>query len=196
MTYLLLLAGVVVLAWAIVAMAINAKSSTLAEAFSQFAGMAPQRRKPSAGRASEVESSYLRMSLDHRSGTMDGEVLQGAFAGARLGVLKLDDLLTLLAELQQHDSDGARLLAAWLDRSEHAETWREAAQKPGARHAHPTSGMTRQEAADILGIAPDAGAETIREAHRRLMAANHPDRGGSPWLARQINMARDTLLDE
>lgn len=55
-------------------------------------------------------------------------------------------------------------------------------------------GMSPAEAAEILGVAIDADAEAIRAAHRALMAKNHPDKGGSPWFARQLNEARDTLL--
>ncbi len=46
----------------------------------------------------------------------------------------------------------------------------------------------------VLGVGPDADADAIRAAHRRLIAAVHPDRGGSTELTRQINAARDTLL--
>ena len=46
----------------------------------------------------------------------------------------------------------------------------------------------------LLGVRRDADAATIRAAHRRLMAAAHPDRGGSDAAARRLNAARDTLL--
>jgi len=36
--------------------------------------------------------------------------------------------------------------------------------------------------------------EEIKAAHRRLMAAAHPDRGGSDWIAARLNQARDVLL--
>jgi hypothetical protein len=49
-------------------------------------------------------------------------------------------------------------------------------------------------ARQVLGVAPEATAEDIRAAHRRLIAAVHPDRGGSLELTRQINAARDLLL--
>jgi len=194
MTYVLLVAGLIALLWALAALAINAKSSTLAGILGPFASHAAGRSKPAFKPGSAVESTYLRMTLDHRSGAMAGTVRRGRFAGYDLDGLDLGDLLALLAELQQDDADGARLLTAWLDRSEHASTWREAAQSGRGRQAEPSSGMSRQQAADILGVAADADEASIKAAHHRLMAANHPDKGGSPWLARQINLARDTLL--
>ena len=54
--------------------------------------------------------------------------------------------------------------------------------------------MTRREAALILGVRESATREKVREAHRRLALANHPDTGGSPYLAQKINEAKDVLL--
>jgi len=54
----------------------------------------------------------------------------------------------------------------------------------------------KAEARAILGVAADADAATIRAAHRRLVVGVHPDRGGSPELARRVNAARDLLLRE
>jgi curved DNA-binding protein CbpA len=54
--------------------------------------------------------------------------------------------------------------------------------------------MSREDAYAVLGLAPGASETAIREAHRRLMAKVHPDRGGSDYLAAQINQARDVLL--
>ncbi|KAE9412356.1 hypothetical protein Angca_002944, partial [Angiostrongylus cantonensis] len=53
--------------------------------------------------------------------------------------------------------------------------------------------MTRREAAMILGIPATANPTRIKEAHRRIMIVNHPDRGGSPYIASKINEAKDLL---
>lgn len=47
--------------------------------------------------------------------------------------------------------------------------------------------MTKREAALILGVRETANKDKIKEAHRRIMLANHPDRGGSPYMASKIN---------
>ncbi|CAN7075471.1 unnamed protein product [Brassica oleracea var. botrytis] len=54
--------------------------------------------------------------------------------------------------------------------------------------------MTRREAALILGVRESVAAEKVKEAHRRVMVANHPDAGGSHYLASKINEAKDMML--
>lgn len=54
--------------------------------------------------------------------------------------------------------------------------------------------MTRDEALKVLGLEEGAAESAIRAAHRRLIAALHPDQGGSSYLAAKINQARDVLL--
>jgi curved DNA-binding protein CbpA len=56
--------------------------------------------------------------------------------------------------------------------------------------------MTRKEALNVLGLEEGASEREILEAHRRLMQRVHPDRGGSAFLAQQLNEARRVLLDE
>nr|XP_020465142.1 dnaJ homolog subfamily C member 15 [Monopterus albus] len=55
--------------------------------------------------------------------------------------------------------------------------------------------MSRREASLILGISPASTKSKVSEAHRRIMVLNHPDKGGSPYLAAKINEAKD-LLDK
>jgi DnaJ homolog subfamily C member 19 len=54
--------------------------------------------------------------------------------------------------------------------------------------------MTKREAALILGVRESATTERIKDAHRRILINNHPDRGGSPFLASKVNEAKDFLL--
>jgi DnaJ homolog subfamily C member 19 len=54
--------------------------------------------------------------------------------------------------------------------------------------------MSRREAALVLGIRESATPERIKEAHRRILLLNHPDRGGSAHLAAKINEAKDLLI--
>jgi len=55
--------------------------------------------------------------------------------------------------------------------------------------------MSRSEACKILGIGRTTlNKETIKTAQRNLLSANHPDKGGSTFLATKINEAKDVLL--
>ncbi|KAF5453463.1 mitochondrial import inner membrane translocase subunit TIM14-1 [Juglans microcarpa x Juglans regia] len=54
--------------------------------------------------------------------------------------------------------------------------------------------MTKREAALILDIRENATPDKVKEAHRRVMVANHPDAGGSHYLASKINEAKDMML--
>lgn len=54
--------------------------------------------------------------------------------------------------------------------------------------------MSSEEAYAILGLEPEASTEQVIEAHRRLIQRNHPDRGGSSYIAAQLNAAKERLV--
>jgi hypothetical protein len=47
----------------------------------------------------------------------------------------------------------------------------------------------------LLGVRAGAGRTEIIEAHKRLVAVVHPDRGGTNDQVHEANAARDVLLD-
>ena len=150
-------------------------------------------RGPSAGQSSEVETRFLRMTLDHDTGQMTGIVLEGRFKGRKLTDMAINELLMLLHECKVADEQSATVLEAYMDRV-HGDQWRE--ESAENERGPPPSGasMSRTEAYEVLDLRPGATPEEIVEAHRRLMQKLHPDRGGSTFLAAKINQAKDVLL--
>ncbi len=53
--------------------------------------------------------------------------------------------------------------------------------------------MDRREASLILGCRESACQEQIMDRYRNLIRVNHPDMGGSPYLAGKINDAKNIL---
>jgi DnaJ domain len=150
------------------------------------------RTQKTPGQTSRVRSRFIEMELDHDTGAMQGRVLEGRMQGVPLEALDVETLVGMLAEI---DEESRALLAAYLDRR--APAWRENAEgnATAGRGFAPSSGkMTEEEAYQILGIQPGAGAEEIGRAHRSLMKKLHPDQGGSTYLAARVNEAKDVLL--
>lgn len=150
---------------------------------------------PAVGNSSTVETPFVRMSLDHDTGNMTGTVLQGRFAGMRIEELGRAELLALLRECRTTDEEGARLIEAYLDRTD--PDWRadlHAGETGAGGPGTSTSDVTVEEAYAILGLHPGADPDAIKAAHHRLMKQLHPDHGGSDYLAAKLNRARDVLL--
>ena len=59
---------------------------------------------------------------------------------------------------------------------------------------------TRQQALfrarRLLGVSSTASRQEVLEAHKRLIAMVHPDRGGTNAQVHEANAARDLLIDE
>lgn len=152
-------------------------------------------RGPTPGQTSDVETRFLRMTLNHDTGDMDGEVLEGELRGKRLTSLALDDLLGLLADCRRQDAQSAAVLEAYLERN-FGDEWRKTDTGPGEHPPGQVEGvMSVTEAREILGVEAGASPKQITEAHRRLMQKLHPDRGGSTYLAAKINEAKRVLLN-
>jgi hypothetical protein len=141
---------------------------------------------------SVFSTSRLHITVDPNSGEWRGTVLQAPFKGQALDTLSFDQLRELMTGYEREDPESAALLAAYLERH-HQQRW----QSAGARSAGPARNTTMSEieARQILGLSESASREEVIAAHRRLMQKLHPDRGGSDYLASQINQAKDRLLE-
>lgn len=106
-------------------------------------------------------------------------VITAAIAGA----------IALLPKLLQFAKYLPFISRLYAQKNQQQEQYR--AQKP------PKNGkatMSNDEAMEILGLNPGHTKDDVIQAHRRMMQKMHPDRGGSDYLAAQINKAKDTLL--
>lgn len=148
----------------------------------------------SKGQSSRIETDHLEMELDHDTGEMRGRVLKGLFKDRDIASLSPADMALLWQDCRHTDPQSAQLIEAYLDRVH--PSWREdMARGESDMSRGPDGRMDVEEALEILGLKPGAGAEDIRRAHRDLMLRLHPDRGGSTYLAAKINEAKDVALE-
>ena len=154
-----------------------------------------QQSRKSSGNQSEVKTRIIAMQLDHDSGVMYGTVTEGPLAGKVVGDLSETQFIELLKYCRENDNDSARLLEAYLDKR-FGDSWRQDDPEGYQSSSGSSGAMSIHEAYEILGLQPGASREEIIDAHRRLMQKNHPDRGGSDYLAAKINQAKDLLLQQ
>lgn len=154
-----------------------------------------------SGETSDVETRFLRMGLDHDTGEVWGEVIDGPYKERRLDDMTVSEKLDLLRHCWDEDEQSARVLEAYLDRV-HPD-WRargdgdETQTGSGGRASAASPGaMTRAQALAVLGLAEGAGRDEIKAAYQRIISGLHPDRGGSDYLAAQVNEAKAVLLGE
>ncbi|MBX2880866.1 MAG: hypothetical protein KTR32_13075 [Granulosicoccus sp.] len=158
--------------------------------------LGPSSAGPGHSGSSQVKTPSLVMTLDHASGSLDGEILAGELKGRQLTSLSLQELTHFYQYCKETDSEATRLLMSYIMR-ERQEEWREA--HPGEQSEQYTgagnnSRIDLDEARQILGLEGNVTREDITQAHRSLMGKFHPDKGGNTYLATKLNNARDVLL--
>jgi hypothetical protein len=136
-------------------------------------------------------TQLIKVTFDLAHSSLSGTLLPsdsaGELAGSDIKALSDVQYQQLYTQWQQLDSQSALLLR-------------------GCRHgtasfnqqSSGTSDSTTlniEQAAQVLGIERTASRDEIVAAHRRLIQRLHPDRGGSDYLAAQINQAKQVLLD-
>ena len=158
------------------------------------------KQKSGSTKQSSVETSLLRMTLDHESGEVDGELLDTVSEGKYLSEFGQPELIALYIIAEKQYPDSIEVLAAYLDRK-YGSDWRAAAnagnghEESGQRSRQSGSGeMTLTEAYAVLGLDHNATEEEVIAAHRKLMLKLHPDKGGNNYLAAKINQAKELLV--
>jgi hypothetical protein len=142
---------------------------------------------PSASNCSQVQTQFLSMTLNHDNNQLSGEVSSGPMTGQNLDSLELEQLQSLL-DYCQPDKDSVQLLLSYLNHR-FGSDWQQQGSPAGD-----VSELNEQAALEILGLQAGASKQEIIQAHRRLIQKVHPDRGGSDYLAAQINAAKDLLI--
>lgn len=140
---------------------------------------------------SETATDEIRMTLNHSNGVMSGTVLIGKYAKRSLESLDEAEIVELYNSVSD---DSKRLLTAYIQRY-HPNLGAENSNERTETNEQSSDSITPDRARKILGVTETATREEIVEAHRRLMQKNHPDRGGSEYIASEINQAKQVLLN-
>ncbi|MEM7067733.1 MAG: molecular chaperone DnaJ [Pseudomonadota bacterium] len=146
------------------------------------------------GDISTFRTAWLEVLVNQDTGQIDGLILTGPREGKILSGMERADLLAFYQELSA-DIDSQELVETYLDRK--VSGWRKDTDARSAERKRSTPGpgaVTEQEAYQILGLEPGAGAQEISSRHRKLMAVINSEGGTSVYLVKRIDEARDTLL--
>lgn len=144
-----------------------------------------------ASKQSTVTTQLLRMHLNHETGALSGEVLDGPHKDWLLQEMTREQLESLRQYCEDNDPESMQLLEGYLE-----QRFQDSTQESRSQEPFEPGGMSRKEALEILGLGEDADRDAIVEAHRKLMQKLHPDRGGSDYLAAKINQAKDLLTQD
>ena len=140
---------------------------------------------------SSMQTGFIRLEIDILTGKLKGVVLKGQFKEQRLENMSVEQLKLLLEECRKEDVESAALLASYLKQT-HTD-W-STGDSTHYDYAPDSSSMSLEQAREILGLSEKPSKEEIIRSHKRLMQKLHPDRGGTDYLATQINLAKDILL--
>lgn len=136
-----------------------------------------------------LTTKWLVVEYDMVRRSLDGTVTRGQYEGQKLSQLNEAQLNSLLEEVSDDFQSRAAVNAYIIMRKGGPDP-----QKAQAS-ALMDGKMSISQAYEILGLEENASLDEIKMAHKRLMQKLHPDRGGSSYLAAQINHAKDVLWE-
>ncbi len=156
---------------------------------------------PELGQAS-FAAPFLELGMNWRTSVLEGVIRRSLLhigRGQFLNTLSLEDILIAYNELQGSSCErSCELIRVYMmHRFPHnpkiENIVSQSQQFPNAA----IESLTVREARYILGIPQGSPERLVRHAHRYLAKKFHPDqREGSLYLATQINLARDLLLQQ
>jgi len=132
---------------------------------------------------------WLVVEYDMARRSLDGQVVRGRFEGKMLSQLSTSELNDLLEEVKDDFQSRAAVNAFMM--AHKGTKYEQNTQTP----PNVNGKMAESQAYEILGLQANATDDDVKQAHKRLMQKLHPDRGGSSYLASQINAAKATLLN-
>ena len=136
-----------------------------------------------------LTTAWLVVEYDLAKRSLDAKVTQGQFEGKKLSELNDSELNTLL-DLVKEDFQSRAAVNAYMMARQGNTYSQQNRQAPNT-----DSQITLSQAYEILGLEQNATPDQIKKSHKRLIQKLHPDRGGSSYLAAQINAAKDLLLN-
>ena len=160
-------------------------------AFGVWPAVLPYFRRYQQNKQSNMRTQFLSLQINMITGELQGEVLEGLYKGEKLHLLSVEQLNELLSAYQDKDAESAALLSAFMQRKHPGSS---SAGSSSSSYSPNNATMTAQQARDVLGLSESATKAEVIKAHKRLMQKLHPDRGGSDYLAVQINQAKEVLL--
>lgn len=140
-----------------------------------------------------LNTEDISVEINFATGAVTGKVLQGKYADKSLEELSESEISELLSYCQGRSKKSAYLLQLYIaQRFRRADGTQQSSQSNSANNGS----LSKEEAAEILGVGADADKTEVTKAHRLLIGKVHPDKGGNDYLASLLNRARDRLIDE
>lgn len=87
------------------------------------------------------------------------------------------------------------LITGIIERVMHIQALRRVAKQTSTPPAA-SQAMSYEEALELLELGENPTPKEVKEAYHKLMKRNHPDQGGSKYLATKINAAKTIVLNE
>ena len=158
-------------------------------------------RQHMGNRHARFTTDHLEVCISFKTGDIDGRVTRGRHLHCAITELSQQQLTELARDYKDRDLRSyylikvlqKRLYNTGYDNTDQNNTDKAWSQNNGG-HTYPSE-LDESQAKQILGLDDNYQKQDIVKAHRKLMQKLHPDRGGNDYLAAQVNLAKEVLLN-